>query len=360
MAVYSFQDFVRGDSRRQQHSLGIAGAIAIVAVIIAVLIGAWVYPTVTAPSGTRVQFVVPALGPGVEPGTKVLLHGAEVGEVTEVSAENADSVTIAVVLQSASASLITDDVEVDFRPENYFGITAVNLAEAGDGIPVVDGQVIRRSAAPDFTMSTMLEQGSLVIDGTLTESMISSLDKVVQYADGLAPLIRTGIVVADSVARAQRELPSVLMNRMNDVLAEFPAFSREAAGALYSIYDSAYNRRPDGSIGVDDAFMDETDQALELAASDLFGKAGALLASHDSELTPLTQLLKSLSDPLPAIIGSGATIDKLITAVTQVESAFTGTQEQKTLQLRIVLDDLPGLAGPLTRSGAITSGGGNR
>jgi hypothetical protein len=303
---------------------------------------------------------VPALGPGVKPGTKVLLHGAEVGEVTEVSAKNADSVTVAVVLQRASAQLITDSVEVDFRPENYFGITALNLAKASDGVPLADGQVIRRSAAPDFTMSTMLEQGSLVLDGTLTKSMISSLDKVVRYADGLAPLIRTGIVVADSVAKSQRELPTVLMNRMNDVLAEFPAFSREAAGALYSIYDSAYNRRPDGSIGVDDAFMDETDQALQLAASDLFGKAGALLASHDSELVPLTQLVKSLTDPLPAIIGSGATIDKLIAAVAQVESSFTGTPDQKTLQLRIVMDDLPGVAGPLTRSGAITRSGGTR
>jgi hypothetical protein len=360
MAVYSFQDFVRGDSSRQMRSLSIAGTITIVVMVVAVLIGAWVYPTVTAPTGTRVQFIVPALGPGVGSGTKVLLHGAEVGEVTEVSATDAESVTIAVVLQSGSSQLITDSVEIDFRPENYFGITAVNLATPGDGVPLADGQVIRRSAAPDFTMSTMLEQGSLVIDGTLTESMISSLDKVVQYADGLAPLIRTGIVIADSVARTQRQLPTVLMNRMNDVLAEFPAFSREAAGALYSIYDSAYNRKPDGSIGVDDAFMDETDKALELAASDLFGKAGALLASHDSELVPLTQLLKTMSDPLPAIIGSGATIDKLISAVTQVESAFTGTPEQKTLQLRIVLDDLPGLAGPLTRAGAITTNGGTR
>jgi ABC-type transporter Mla subunit MlaD len=341
-------------------SLGIAGAVALLVVVVAVVVGALVYPTMTAPTGTRVQFVVPALGPGVKPGTKVLLHGAEVGEVTEVSAKNADSVTVAVVLQRASAQLITDSVEVDFRPENYFGITALNLAKASDGVPLADGQVIRRSAAPDFTMSTMLEQGSLVLDGTLTKSMISSLDKVVRYADGLAPLIRTGIVVADSVAKSQRQLPTVLMNRMNDVLAEFPAFSREAAGALYSIYDSAYNRRPDGSIGVDDAFMDETDQALQLAASDLFGKAGALLASHDSELVPLTQLVKSLTDPLPAIIGSGATIDKLIAAVAQVESSFTGTPDQKTLQLRIVMDDLPGVAGPLTRSGAITRSGGTR
>ena len=358
MAVYAFQDFVRGDSRQQKRALAVAGAVAAVVIVLAVLIGAVVYPKVTAPTGTRVQFVVPALGPGVKPGSKVLLHGAEVGSVTEVSAKNADAVTIAVVLQNDSADLVTDSVQVDFRPENYFGITAVNLASASDGVPLSEGQVIRRSSAPDFTMSTMLEQGSLVIDGTLTKSMISSLDKVIQYADGLAPLIRTGIVVADSVARAQRQLPSVLMNRMNDVLAEFPAFSREAAGALYSIYDSAYNRRPDGSIGVDDAFMDETDKALELAASDLFGKAGALLASHATELDPLTQLVKSLTDPLPAIIGP-ATIDKLITAVAHVESAFTGTAEQKTLQLRVVLDDVPGLAGPLLHSGALATGGGS-
>ncbi|MFC8528908.1 MlaD family protein [Nocardia sp. NPDC057227] len=350
MARHIDQDFVRGDGDRQLRVLALCGGAAAVALLLLVLAGSLAYTRWTAPHGIRLQLVVPALGPGIEPGSKVLVRGATAGEVTDVAAVDAGTVHVDLVLDDAQAAVLTDSLDVDFRPENYFGVTAVNLVARPGGSALTDGRVLHRTAAPDYTMSTMLEQVSLVVDGALTTSTIATLDEIMRYANGLAPLIRTGIIVAEQLSKTQRHLPTELLLRANDVLVQLPAFARGAADALYAIYHSAYNQRPDGSTGVDDAFMTETDRALELAASDLFGKAGALLASHDAELIPLVGAADRVVAPLPGLLGDGR-MAELNTAIDRLESAFTGPPEQRTLQLRVVLDDVPALAGPLAQLG---------
>ncbi|GGL14357.1 hypothetical protein GCM10011588_31080 [Nocardia jinanensis] len=334
--------------------LVLCGSAATVVMLIAVAAGFWAYPKATAPSGVRLQLVVPALGPGLESGSKVLVRGAAVGEVTDVTSLDSRTAGVSLVLDQGMAAILSDSLEVDFRPENYFGVTALNLIERPGGAALTDGAVLHRTRAPDYTMSTMLEQVSLVVDGTLTADMIATLDEVMRYANGLAPLIRAGIIVADQVSRTQQHLPTELLVRTNDLLAELPAFSRGAAEALYAIYHSAYNKLPDGSTGVDEAFMNETDQALILAATDLFGLAGSLLASHDTELIPLVTSVDEVVAPLPGLLGGGR-LAEIHAVLDGLESAFTGTPEQKTLQLRVVLDDVPAIAGPLAQLGALPS-----
>lgn len=353
MARHINQDFIRGDRGRQLRVLALCGGAAALVMVIAVIAGSWAYSKVTAPQGIRLQIMVPALGPGVEAGSKVLVRGAEVGNVSEVTALGSGTVKVALVLDQGMEAILTDSLDVDFRPENYFGVTAVNLIERPGGAALTSGEVLQRTTAPDFTMSTMLEQVSTVVDGTLTSSMIATLNKMMTYANGLAPLIRTGVIIAQQMSRTQQHMPVELLIRANDVLTQLPAFGRGAAEALYAIYNSAYNKRPDGSTGVDDAFMSETDQALTLAASDLFGLAGSLLASHDSELTPVTASVNEVVAPLPGLLGNGR-MGELNAAVDRIESSFSGTPEQKTLQLRVVLDGVPALAGPLAQLGALS------
>ncbi|NMO03742.1 mammalian cell entry protein [Gordonia sp. TBRC 11910] len=355
MARHTTQDFIRGDLRNQLRTLALVGVISLVVIAVA-LVATWViYPKAKAPSGISLQLVVPALGPGIKKGSKVLLRGAEVGQVTDVQAPTAGSVNLDLVLTDDEVrGLLTDSFDVDFRPENYFGITAVNLIANKGGSPLTDGEVIRRGASPDFTMSTMLENGSLVVDGTLTKDMIASLNQVIRYANGLAPLIRSSIIVADTMAKTQRQLPTTLLRMMNDDLDVFPGFSSNAIGALYAFSRNGYNPGPDGARKADDPLLAETNRALELASSKLFGAAGALLKSHDSDLSVLTTMLKYLLDPLPRAIGGGQLATKTLVVVDGLESSFTGTPEQKTLQLRILLGQLPAVSSSLAQMGVAT------
>jgi hypothetical protein len=73
-------------------------------------------------------------------------------------------------------------------------------------------------------MSTMLQEGSLVVSGTLTESMIASLDKVIRYTDALTPLIESGIIIANRTAEVQQADPSALLRKVNQTLGVLPYF----------------------------------------------------------------------------------------------------------------------------------------
>jgi hypothetical protein len=152
------------------------------------------------------------------------------------------------------------------------------------------------------------------------------------------------------VAKTQTALPGELLNRFNNILDTLPGFTGQAIETLTHVYNNNYNRRPDGSVGVDDPFMDETDQGLTLAAGKLFGQAGALLKSHGSELTPLTQIVEQLAATLPVVLDGSTRSAEISTILERYGAAFTDNGDGKTLHLRLVLDDLPALSTPLALS----------
>lgn len=347
------QDFLRGTDAQQARVVTIAAVATIVAVAVLVVGMVWVRPHVEKPSGLALSVDVPFVAPGVGRGTKVILHGAEVGEITALERHGDGIVRMNLSLNPSQVHGLTDTFDVDFRPENYFGITAVNLVSKAGGEHLASGQVLDRMPAGDFTMSTMLEKGSIAIDGTLTDSMIRSLNKVIKYTDGLTPMIQTGIVFADRAAKAQQAMPSELIGRADDILEVLPAFSQQTINMLYSVFDSDFNKfGPGGSFGVNEDVMADIDTGLGLAANNLFGSAGKLLASHDHDLTPDAQLVQALVDALPHMMDGGAMPGKLSELVDRYNRAFsTAPNGSKTLNMRVVLDDLPGIAAPLAVTG---------
>lgn len=345
------QDFIRGSDRRQAWMLNIAAA-AVVAVAAVACIGyRTVYPSVSSSDTIDVRVDVPSVAPGVHTGTKVILRGNEVGEVTALTRRSDDTVRMNLALRPNGIRGLTDALDIDFRPENYFGVTAVNLLEKPGGGKLAAGDVLNRRAANNFTMSTMLEKGSIVVDGTLTKAMIDTLDKVVRYADGLTPMIQAGIVFADRVAQTQQAMPSILLDDMNRTLDVLPGFTGQSIAALYNLYDNNTNHGPNGSWGRDDAYWDDLNTAMDVAMVKLFGAAGSLLQSHDHELTPVTGLAAALFGATPTLLANGRAASQLSAMVDRYGTVFTGPDSSRTLNLRLILDNLPGVAAPLAVSG---------
>ncbi|MCC3312274.1 hypothetical protein [Nocardia africana] len=347
-----YQDFVRGTDRDQTRAVHLCAVVVIVAISVAVativIVQRW-----HRDDGLIVMNIdTPYVAPGVTEGTHVMLHGTTVGTVTELTRIAGEQVRLRIALQHQRIGGLTDAFDIDYRPENYFGVTAVNVVGGTGGMPLSSGLVVRRKPLGDFSMSTMIERGSLVVDGTLTRDMVDTLDKVVKYTDGLTPMVQTGIVVADRVAKTQRALPSASLSAFNDIAEVLPNFSREATAGLYGIFDTKYNHKSDGSFGVDDAYLDNAGAGLGLASGKLFGAAGALLASHGNELTPVVQAVQALTDTIPSVLADGSLTGKLQTLVVQYNRDFATSGPARTLQLRVVLDRLPALAAPLGLSTA--------
>ncbi|MBO0852585.1 MAG: Mce family protein [Nocardia sp.] len=345
------QDFIRGSDRHQIWMLNIA-AVSVIAVVVVSFAGYRVWhPTFHSSSTIDVGVDIPAVAPGVHKGTKVIVQGNEVGEITALTRRANRSVRMNLALHTDEVRGITDAVGVDFRPENYFGVTAVNLLGKPGGATLVSGEVLDRTAAADYTMSTMLEKGSIVVSGSLTQSMVDTLNKVVRYTDGLTPWIRAGIVFTDRIAKTQQAAPSVLLGDLDRTLDVLPSFSGQAIEALFKWYDNVSNHNPDGSwVRGDDYWNDEND-AMNSGLSGLFGAAGKLLKSHDAELTPPVQMAAALLGATPTVMAGGQGPTKVSALADRYRNAFTGPGNAKTLNLRLVLDNIPAAATPLAVAG---------
>ncbi|MFX0578480.1 Mce family protein [Nocardia nepalensis] len=353
------QDFLRGSDRTQQRAVTLAAVASIVMLTAALALGIGIHRHTQNNGKLLLDIDTPYVAPGIASGTHVILHGVPVGEVTGLDRVETGAVRVRVALHPDRVHGLTDSFDIDFRPENYFGVTAINITgDAAAGRPLTAGRILPKQPLGDFSMSTMLEKGSFVVSGTLTDDMVATLDQVIKYTNGLNPMIQTGIVVADRVARTQQALPSTSLGYVDDILQVLPSFNREAVPGLYGVFDTLYNRRADGALGVNDKRFADADVALNLVSGNLFGAAGHLLASHAAELPAVTDAVQALTDAIPAVLANGALTPRFKQLVAQCDQAFSGGDGARTLNLRLVLDSLPGIAAPLGM--APSAAGGNR
>lgn len=290
------------------------------------------------------------VAPGVQPGTKVILRGAEVGEINSLQRASSESVEMDVTLDPNRISGVTDEFAIDFRPENYFGVTALNLVSRPGGTKLKSGSHFVRDTVSDFTMSTMIEKGSILTSDVLSDDMVKTLDKVLDYTNGLTPLLRAGLVFADVVAKTQKALPAKLIADTNNILAELPSFLRETIEGGYTIFQGDYNRLPDGSIGINDKVLNMSSEGLELASGALFSAVGNLLKSHDTELTPAVEIVRLYADVVPGIVG-GTTGARLRGTIDRFTEVLGGSGNKPSLRLRLIMDDLPAISAPLALGG---------
>ena len=102
--------------------------------------------------------------------------------------------------------------------------------------------------------------------------------------------------------------------------------------------------QPDGTRVPDEDRFSQADHGLDLAANQLFGLAGALLKSHDTELIPVVGLIQEITDALPGILAEDSPA-KIAALVDRYNAVFGDNSSGKTLNLRVHLDEMPTLAG---------------
>lgn len=360
-----FPGFLKGSPERQQRLLRLAGGITMAVVAVIALMIAYVVPTLTPEDSNVIAVTIdtPAVGPGVEEGTSVLLHGADVGLVRGLSVNGTGTATIEVDLDKNKVRGLGQDFVMDFRPKNYFGITGINIASPGDPAHGLlrDGDRLWRNTSADYTMATMIEEGSGVATGTLTQPTIAAIKRALAYSAAFQPLIHTGIVLADTVARTQRELPAALIAKYNRIFNAIPPFASGVISGLYDIYSDTdpqsgppeimnYNA---GALFANyrrggEPIQQKTTTMYRAFAEKFFGLIGTLLTSNKSNLTSSVDLVTDVASVLPAI-GQGAvtpvTVESL---VRRLDGAFVADPDGgRTLKVNVVLDRLPVLQVPL-------------
>jgi hypothetical protein len=284
---------------------------------------------------------------GVAPGTAVIMHGVEVGKVTSVSSLPGQGVRLDVGLQKTPVAGLTDAMQIDFRPTNYFGVTGVNITPGTGGQALRDGMQINTVPTGNFTIQALLSRLSDLSTKVITPQLIDVIDRTTRYTDALNPLIETLLIATNTVAEVQTVPTARLLSNATGLSVVFPSLLNSVTdvGDAISNGDGNFMRK---------GIAEETPEqwrarvvSVEAAGHGLFGSIGRLESSHVADLLPLVNGIETLSDTAPTLLRPVGLGDMLVELRSRFEKLYAGTPEQRALQVRIVLDSLPGVAAPL-------------
>ncbi|CDP84789.1 putative Mce family protein [Mycolicibacterium farcinogenes] len=368
---------LRVDERKHERILTGIGAGFVLFCALAFLL----YSTVINPSGRPAENTIsvaidtPYVGQGVDDGTSVILHGLKVGEVKNISKLSDSRVRVNVDLDAAPTKGLTDAVGIDFRPANYFGITGINLVPADHGEVLRNGSSISVTPTGNFTLQTLLYRLGELSHDVITPQLISVVDRATRYTDALNPLFETMILVSTAVTDVQSVSTEQLLRNATAISVGLPSFLDGAisAGQGY-IWNAAgvhfdpeearaqnpylkyYSKEKvdyfnaasaDLAANPDKFIFGRLREYFKGAKYDLFSKMGDLEGSHTFDLFPVVDQVRVMADVVPRLVDPADLGDKLGELRSRLERMYAGSGDQHALQVRIVLDQLPGVAAPL-------------
>jgi hypothetical protein len=330
-----------------------------------------------------VAIETPYVGQGVAVGTPVIMHGVKIGQVTSVSSIPGSGVRLKTDFQRRYTRGLTDAMGIDYRPSNYFGVTGINVIPAQSGRPLESGMQISLMPKGNFSLQALLYRLGEVANGVLNQRMISVIERATRYADGLNPLLETVLMIGNSVATVQTVSTERLLRNTAGVSVAFPGFVDGAISAgneyIHTDLTDLNPKRFDEIKKTWNAYpvlgdelmkrMDATSKFLQkeknsekfwsdifipvfdAARTDLFGRVGYLEGSHVNDLFPLLESIRGLADTVPKIVLPENFAYTVTELRTRLERMYAGSGEQRALQVRIVLDRLPGVAAPLGQMG---------
>jgi hypothetical protein len=300
-----------------------------------------------------VAIETPYVVQGIYPGTALVMQGVEVGRVTAVSSLRTGGVRVDAAFQKSLANGLTDAMQIDFRPANYFGVTGVNITPVTGGRLLHDGMHINKVPKGNFTLQALLSRLGELSSGVITPQLVSVIDRATRYTDGLDPLIETMLIATNAVAQVQTVPTARLLANTTGLSVAFPGFLNAFAdaGDHISHADSNWMHKGLGD-NTEETWQNTFIPTIEAIANGIFKSVGQLEKSHVSDLLPLVNGVQGITDTVPALLRPIGVGDTLVELRKRFENLYKGPPEQRALQVRIALDSLPAMASALGVLGA--------
>jgi hypothetical protein len=275
------------------------------------------------------------------------MHGVEVGKVAAVTSLPGGAVRVDTDLQKTPVTGLTDTLQIDFRPANYFGVTGINLTPGAGGQALRDGIRINTVPKGNFTLQALLSRLGQISTGVITPQLITVIDRATRYTDALDPLIETVLIAANAVAKVQTVPTARLLANTTGLSVVFPSLLNATTDVADDIARNDANYLHKGLGDDTEKEWRAVTVTVEAVVNGLFGSIGKLEGSHVADLLPLVNGIQTLSDAVPPLVRPVGVGDMLIELRSRFEKLYAGTPEQRAVQVRIVLDSLPGVAAPL-------------
>jgi len=299
-----------------------------------------------------VSIEVPYVVQGIIPGTALVMHGVQVGSVTGISSLAGGGVRLNADLQSAPTAGLTDAMRVDYRTINYFGVSGLNLSPGVGGEALRNGLHINTVPAGNYTLQAMLTRLGQISNNVITPELVGTIERITTYTDEMNPMIETVMIAAQTIAGVQRVPTERLLANASGISVALPAMVNALtdSGDAVSHSDANWMHYGLGDLS-EEQFQTYFIPTWEAINNGVFAAVGKLESSHVSDLLPLINGLKPIMDTVPPLLRPEAVGDMLVELRTRFQKLYGGTPDQRALQVRVVLDNLPGIAAPIDAIG---------
>lgn len=295
----------------------------------------------------------PYIAQGVIEGTPLVMHGVEIGKVTAISSVPDGRIRVGADLQKAPVAGLTDTMQIDFRPVNYFGVSGINIAPGSGGQALRNGILIDAQPRGNYTLQAMLTQFGDLSNNVITPQLVSVIDRITRYTDAMNPLIETVFIATNTLAEVQTVSTQRLLANATGISVTIPGLLNAVtdSGDAVTHADNNWMREGMGDLSDYQWYEEWGVPHWNAIVDGIFGSVGKVESSHIEDLLPLINGFQTIMDttaPLLRPVGVG---DTLVELRRRFEMLYGGTPEQRALQVRIVLDKLPGIAAPIDAMG---------
>ncbi|WP_433526287.1 MlaD family protein [Nocardia pseudovaccinii] len=291
----------------------------------------------------RVQLRTEQIGEGIAEGTAVRFDGVDVGTITDIASIGTGRQLITLDLDRAQTAGLTEDLTVDYAPENLFGISAVTLRRADGGAPLRSGSVVDLAGAHanrvrDATMGRLLR----ALTETSTEVFTPQFAEVLQTFSGelraFTPILEAAVMLSRAVADTQRYPSSFLIDQYASFCDGLGSFTSATFKLLKSVLDIEVLRN-------DRAKYDASILMITGQAFPAIGTVGDIARQHFSGYGDmLAPFVAALAATVPDPGRSHAELTELIQRLDRI---FADTSDGTALNAAVTLRGVPGIAVPL-------------
>lgn len=324
-------ELVRGTEVQQRRTLVRTGAI--VATIVAVVLAVVAALPARRPAGALdLTLSTPTLGQGILVDSNVIMRGVPVGTITSIDRHHG-IVEVGMRLESNKIHGLTDSFGFDFRPENMFGVSALSLTPREGGNSLANGQRIARSPDINATMSELLNTQLASVTKVLDDTLVQFIKRAANYTSAMAPMIETGLVLANLIAETQRSSSAELVRKFNEIIESTPDMLDFAFTSIHKLRYLKNYRLPQADMAPTLGTIKEFDDGM-------WGPMAELLVDHRTELEPTVELARSFADAVTTLVVRSRGSMRLDKTLAALNSIYYGP-EKPSLKLRLMLEPLP-------------------
>lgn len=319
------------------------GLIALVAIIASIAVLA-AYARGEFDSRWRINVDAATIGEGLVIGADVKLNGFAIGRVRAIETVGYGRQRIALDLEPAHASHLTNRVKARFTPSNMFGATGVELIPMAGGRSLRDGDLlVIDPETAQITVSGLFSRAGKVAGELSSPEVLDLLNIVVENARDA----RRSMVAVLQIARMLRDEQRGSVSKYLRVGAEMGDAAQRLTPLIVSgVVDLVDQTEYFASKGN----RERTNRAIGGLNHRLLYPAGDAVAKHEEDAATIITTALDLIIPISVAIGSVApTYNGIPEVIENIRSAFPTVAGRPQLQLRVVATNFPQVVTALPR-----------